>query len=128
MNLDNLLKDLQERAGQIASEVDLNEHITSVKDATRQVRERIESDPNARNAALGGGALLMLMMASRGGRKLMGEVAKTGAVAAMGALAYKAWKERNGGEVADTAPSDVAVAGFVTDAERNPSFSSGCCS
>ena len=123
MNFENLLKDLQERAGQIASEVNLDEQISSVKDATREVRERIENDPNSRNAALGGGALLMLMMASKGGRRLVGEVAKTGAVAAMGALAYKAWKERNGGEVADAAPSDVAVAGFVTDEERNPSFS-----
>ena len=125
LNFEQLLQDLQNKAAQVANDVDVDAQVETARDAVQKVKERLEADPNARNAALGGGALLMLLMASKGGRRALGTVAKTGAVAAMGALAYKAWQERNGEAVGDVAPEDAAAAGFVTSDAADPEFSRG---
>lgn len=123
MDIVNLLKDLQARAGEIAGDIDVDKHVEDARTAAKKVKEKIETDPNARNAALGGGALLMLLMASKGGRKLVGNVAQTGAVAALGALAYKAWRDRGGSNGGEVTTEEVAAAGFIADREADQDFS-----
>ena len=118
-DIEKVLKQLQEKATQIADEVDVDATVESAKDMAKKVQDKIETDENARNAAIGGGALLAVLMASRGGRKLVGDVAKTGAVAAMGAMAWNAWKKRNGGNVAD----DDQEYGFAGNDADDPAFS-----
>ena len=64
-----------------------------------KAREKIETDEGARNAAIAtGGLLLAGLLGTKGGRRVMGGVAKTGLVAGLGALAYKAWTDRHQSE------------------------------
>ncbi|MEM7766495.1 MAG: DUF533 domain-containing protein [Pseudomonadota bacterium] len=130
MDLAALLKDLQLRAETAVESVDLDARVEDAKGAALKVKERLETDERARNLTIGGGVLLTALLATRGGRNLMGTVAKTGAAAALGALAYKAWQERKGAH--HPAPGDeaygadsgaLAAAGYVMDDGADPAFS-----
>lgn len=130
MDVTAILKDLQVRAETAAKEFDLDSKVASAKETAQKVRERLETDERARNLTIGGGVLLTALMATRGGRRLMGTVAKTGAAAALGALAYKAWQERRGAshpQPGDTGygsdSGQLAAAGFVMDDAADPAFS-----
>jgi uncharacterized membrane protein YebE (DUF533 family) len=58
-----------------------------------EVMERIKTDPNARNIAIAGaGGALAGMLAGAGAPKFTGALAKLGGVAALGGLAWYAWK------------------------------------
>ncbi len=93
-----ILKELQDRAAEVAEQIDVDTRVEEAKDLAGKVKDRIAEDPQAQAAAIGGGALLALLMATRGGRRTLGTVAKTGMVAGLGALAYSAWKARAGGD------------------------------
>ncbi len=120
-DIEKILKQVQEKATQIADEIDVDASVESAKEMAKKVQDRIETDENARNAAIGGGALLAVLMASSGGRKLVGNVAKTGAVAAMGAMAWNAWQKRDGA-TADS-HNDAASYGFAGNDSEDPAFS-----
>lgn len=120
-DIEQILKQLQEKATKVADQIDVDASVESAKEAAKKVQDRIETDENARNAAIGGGAILAVLMASKGGRKLVGNVAKTGAVAALGAVAWNAWQKRdavNANE--EMTDADYSFAG--NDAE-DPAFS-----
>jgi len=130
MDIQQILRDLQLRAETAISEFDVDARIDDAKGAAEKVRKRLEEDESTRNLTIGGGVLLAGLLATNGGRRLLGTVAKTGAVAGLGALAYKAWQERGGashprpGDHAYGADSGhLAAAGFVMDDAADPAFS-----
>lgn len=54
---------------------------------------------------------------------MMGNIAQTGAVAALGALAYKSWMERHGKKVDEkTIIRDAQASGFPIDPASDPDF------
>ena len=59
-------------------------------------------------------------LGNKGGRRLVGGVAKTGAVAALGALAYRAWINKAEAEEGDA--KAAATAGYVTDETADAAF------
>jgi len=127
MDIQQILRDLQLRAETAISEFDVDARIDDAKGAAEKVRKRLEEDESTRNLTIGGGVLLAGLLATNGGRRLLGTVAKTGAVAGLGALAYKAWQDRNtpGDEIADhdlPEAEDIQTAGFVVDAASEPAF------
>jgi uncharacterized membrane protein YebE (DUF533 family) len=123
-----ILDDLQRQAAAMARDVDASGRIDDARTAAGKLRERLETDPAARTVAAGAGGLLLLgLLGSKGGRNLVGSIAKTGIVAGLGALAYKAWTER----AADTQgragpgapqPQDLRSAGFQIEAGKDPAF------
>lgn len=71
------------------------------------VIERIKTDPNARNIAIAGaGGALAGMLAGAGAPKFTGALAKLGGVAALGGLAWYAWK-RHEARQKGTAPLEA---------------------
>lgn len=131
VDITQILNDLQQRADAAMKDIDVDAKIDDAKGAAMKVKERLETDETARNLTIGGGVLLAALLATRGGRRLTGNVAKTGAVAALGALAYKAWQDRANPSAdaakplnLDTLPSnaDVEEAGFVIDPGSDPAF------
>ena len=72
----------------------------------------LQTDPNAQRTAMTGAAGLAAGMLLSGGGlgKLVGNVAKAGAVAAVGGLAYSAWQNYQKNQQAAGAPSDGAPA------------------
>ncbi|MFN0024394.1 MAG: DUF533 domain-containing protein [Parvularculaceae bacterium] len=119
-----ILADLQHQADLAAREIEGSGAIDKAKKAAGDLRERLKTDPQARAVAAGAGGLLLLgMLGSRGGRRMMGGIAQTGAVAALGALAYKAWMERHGRTVDDTTiVRDAQASGFPIDPSSDPAF------
>lgn len=106
-DIQSILEDLQNRAKDVAENVDIDTKVEDAKQMAGKIKDRIAEDPQAKAAAIGGGALLALLMATKGGRKTLGTVAKTGMVAGLGAMAYNAWKTRSDGEGEDF-PDDAA--------------------
>lgn len=118
-----ILDDLQRQAGELAKDVRLDERVDEAKDAAKKLRTRLETDPKARNVAAGAGGLLLLgLLGTGGGRRLVGDVAKLGITAGLGALAYRAWTQRRGGAAGDPRPEDVAAAGYLIEAKSDPDF------
>ncbi|KAF0174515.1 MAG: tellurite resistance TerB family protein [Hyphomonadaceae bacterium] len=75
---------LRELGGQMAS---------GAASAGGDVIDRLKTDPNARNIAIAGaGGALAGMLAGAGAPKFTGALAKLGGVAALGGLAWYAWK------------------------------------
>jgi len=119
INAAQILEDLQRQARAAIDEFDMDEKANQAKDIAGKIRERLDTDPNARNAAAGASGLLLLgMLGTRGGRRLIGNVAKTGAAAALGAFAYKAWNERRGQASTTKTPPE-----FIIDVDADPAFS-----
>jgi uncharacterized membrane protein YebE (DUF533 family) len=78
----------------------------------RDFAEDVKNDPAKRNVAIGAGAGVLggLLLANSGG-KFWRNAAGAGAVAALGGLAYYAWKKHEGA-APDAAPAE-APAGFL---------------
>lgn len=79
--------------------------------------EKVKTDPNARNAAmLGAGGVLAGMLAGAAAPRFTGALAKLGGVAAIGGLAYYAWKRHEAGKAgAPHTAIEAAPAGFLPD-------------
>lgn len=119
-----ILADLQHQAELAARQIEGGGAIDKAKKAAGELRERLKTDPQAQAVAAGAGGLLLLgMLGSKGGRRLMGDIAQTGAVAALGALAYKTWMERHGKKVDEkTIVRDAQASGFPIDPSSDPEF------
>lgn len=119
-----ILEDLARQASDLAKDPRVEARLGDAKSAAQKVRERLETDPKARTVAAGAGGLLLLgMLGSEGGRKFLGAVAKTGVVAGLGAIAYKAWAERQGrGGAPEPAPEDLKQTGFLIEADKDQDF------
>ena len=87
----------------------------------------LQTDPNAQRTALAGGGglaagLAASMLMGKSGRKMMGKAAKYGAVAAVGGLAYHAWRksQENKAGAGGAAPAaTTAPAGSVPAVEAD---------
>ena len=121
VDIQSILKDLQEQARGIADKVDVEKQVEQAKDLAKKIKHRVETDPDAQKAAIGGGALLALLLATKNGRKIIGTVAKTGTVAALGAVAYHAWQNRS--EKSGPSANDVQDMGYAADDSADPDLS-----
>lgn len=119
-----ILADLQHQAERAAREIGDSGAVDKAKKAAGDLRERLKTDPQAQLVAAGAGGLLLLgILGSKGGRRLIGDIAQTGAVAGLGALAYKAWMERHGKKVdQQSIVRDAAASGFPIDPASDPDF------
>lgn len=118
-----ILADLQHHAERAARDIEATGAVDKAKSVASEVRERLKTDPQARTVAAGAGGLLLLgLLGSKGGRRLIGDIAQTGAVAALGALAYKTWMERRGKSVGADPVKEAAAAGFPIDPASDPDF------
>lgn len=123
IDFEKMLAELKAEAVKVADEIDLDDKLEQGKRAAGEMRDKIETDPKAKMAAMGAGGLLLAgLLGTGGGRKLVGGVAKTGAVAALGALAYHAWQTRNGDGARAPDPADVDAAGYITDEMASAQF------
>lgn len=124
LDINRIFASLEREAREMAREVEASGAIDRAKKAAGDFHSKLGRDPQTRNIAAGAGGLLLLgLLGSRGGRNMIGGVAKTGAVAALGALAYRAWQNREGG--AGGGNDLVAAAranGFPTDLADDPDF------
>jgi uncharacterized membrane protein YebE (DUF533 family) len=83
------------------------------------VLEALQTDPKARGTAATGAAagLATGLLMGKGGHGMLGGVAKYGALAALGGIAYKAWQRSQAGESAAPAagsqPAAPAPAAFI---------------
>ena len=87
-------------------------------DAGGAVAERLKTDPDARNAAMiGAGGVMAGLVAGAASPRLAGAMARLGGVAALGGLAYYAWKRHEAKRAGAPAPSAAAIepppAGFL---------------
>ena len=85
----SIFDEWQRQASDAAQWVNETSAVDKAKNSASDFYARLKEDPKARTLAAGAGGLLLAgLVASRGGRNLIGGVAKTGAIAALGALAY----------------------------------------
>lgn len=93
------------------------------------VLSALQNDPNARRTAMAGGGGLAAgfaasMLMGKSGRKMMGKAAKYGAVAAVGGLAYHAWRssqaKKAGAEAGGAGVGAGSVPGVEADYEAAP--------
>lgn len=118
-----ILADLQHQAQIAARDIEASGAIDKAKKVAGDVRTRLKTDPEARIIAAGAGGLLLLgLLGSNGGRRFVGNIAETGAVAALGALAYKTWMERHGKSVGANPVKEAQAAGFPIDPASDPDF------
>lgn len=119
-----ILADLQHQAELASRQIGDSGAIDKAKKAASDLKERLKTDPQAQAVAAGAGGLLLLgLLGSKGGRRLVGDIAQTGAVAALGALAYKTWMERHGKKVDEkTIVRDAQASGFPIDPASDPDF------
>jgi uncharacterized membrane protein YebE (DUF533 family) len=78
----------------------------------------------AGGGALAGG-LAAILLGSKTGRKIGGEALKLGGMAAVGALAYKAYRDWQAGKEAPAAPQSVPMLPAPTGTPFNPASESG---
>ncbi len=119
-----ILADLQHQAERTARDIGESDALEKAKQAAIALRERIRTDRETQAIAAGAGGLLLLgLLGTKGGRRFTGDIAKTGAIAALGAVAYKTWMERQGRSI-DKANlvRDAEAAGFPVDAASDPQF------
>lgn len=133
LDFEKILADLQAEAAKVADAVELEKRLEQGKeiagsameqgkDMAEDVRARLETDPKARLAAAGAGGLLLAgLLGTKGGRNILGGVAKTGAVAALGALAYRTWQGRK--EPTEGEDAEARAAGYVSAETQTPEFS-----
>ena len=83
-----------------------------------RILDALQNDPNARRTAMAGGGgvaagFAASMLMGKSGRKMVGKAAKYGAVAALGGLAYHAWRKsqqnKAGGATAPQAGAPAAT-------------------
>lgn len=95
------IETLKELGGQIGS---------SAGRVGADVAERLKTDPNVRNMAIAGaGGALAGMLAGAGAPKFTGALAKLGGVAALGGLAWYAWKRHEAGKAGAPKPELAAL-------------------
>lgn len=133
IDFEKILADLQAEAAKVAEAVELERRMEQGKEIAGEamergseiagdMRERLDNDPKARLAAAGAGGLLLAgLLGTEGGRNILGGVAKTGAVAALGALAYRTWQGRK--EAIDGEEVDARAAGYVGQDTQDKQFS-----
>lgn len=122
IDFQKILTDLQSEAAKVAEAVELDERLEQGKELAGKAKEKLETDPKARLAAAGAGGLLLAgLLGTRGGRKLVGGVAKTGAIAALGALAYRTWQGRQ--QPTDGEEADAQAVGYFIEDSKDPAFS-----
>ncbi len=119
-----ILADLQHQADLAARQIEGSGAVDMAKKTASELRERLKTDPQAQAVAAGAGGLLLLgLLGSTGGRRFIGDIAQTGAIAALGALAYKTWMGRRGIKVDEkTVIRDAQASGFPTDPSSEPDF------
>lgn len=119
-----IFESLEREAQTIARDFQLDARLDQAKQIAADAKKRLETDPQARTVAAGAGGLLLLgLLGSRGGRRLVGDIAQTGAVAALGALAYKAWADHRGKKTAgEPSEADLRQSGYALEAEQDPEF------
>lgn len=121
MDFKALIADLQRQARKTAKDLELEKAMQRGKDLSKDALEKLKTDRDTQIAATGAGAVLLAaMLGTRGGRRFLGGVAKTGAVAGLGALAYKAWLDQQGRR--PKRDEKVSELGFVTDRKMDPEF------
>ena len=120
MDFKSLLEDLRQQASKTAEELELEKRMEQGKELGADVIEKIKTDRNAQIKAGGGAILLAALLGTRGGRKIVGTTAKVGVVAGLGALAYRAWQQKNGQAVEGDAA--VEAAGYITDQRLDEPF------
>lgn len=120
MDFAKIFEDMKQRAEKAVKDFDIDKTVAQGKDLGQDALDKLKGDRNAQIAAGAGGVLVAALLGTKGGRKFLGSAAKAGAVAGLGALAYKAWMDRTGGAT-DQNPK-VADLGFVTDANMNSEF------
>ena len=120
MDFKRLLEDLGQQASKTAEDLELEKRLKQGKELGEDVIEKIKTDRSAQIKAGGGALLLAALLGTRGGRKVVGTTAKVGVVAGLGALAYRAWQQKNGKAVEGDAP--VEAAGYVTDERMEEPF------
>lgn len=90
-----------------------------LREAGQDVAEKLRTDPDARNAAMiGAGGLAAGMLAGAAAPRFTGALAKIGGVAALGGLAYYAWKRHEAQKTGAPAPDpDITPApqGFLPE-------------
>lgn len=127
IDFQKILTTLKAEAIKVAEAVELEKHLEQGQELAGDMRERLDTDPKARLAAAGAGGLLLAgLLGTKGGRNMVGGVAKTGAVAALGALAYRVWQQRADGQENSGAQTDQAAlsaAGFISEGADDPAFS-----
>jgi uncharacterized membrane protein YebE (DUF533 family) len=121
MDFQQILLDLQKQAKQASRDFDLEAKMQQGKDLGKAALEKLKTDRNTQIATAGAGALIAAMLlSSKGGRRFVGGTAKAGAVAGLGALAYRAWMRSQGKKpAADAVPAQL---GYVTDKKAEPEF------
>jgi uncharacterized membrane protein YebE (DUF533 family) len=121
MDFKTILADLQKQAKIAAKEYDLEKKMQRGKDLGAEALHKLKTDRTTQIATAGAAGLLMTaLLGTKGGRKFLGGTAKTGAVAGLGVLAYRAWQQRQGAKAAaDVKPAEL---GFVTDKKMEPEF------
>ncbi len=121
MDFQQILLDLQKQAKQAAKEHDLEGKLQKGKDLGAAALEKLKTDRNTQVAVAGAGGLIAAMLlATKGGRRFLGGTAKTGAVAGLGALAYRAWMKSQGRK--PDAAVEPAQIGYVTGKKAEPEF------
>jgi uncharacterized membrane protein YebE (DUF533 family) len=121
IDANKILAELELQARKTAAELGLGDAAAGAKDAAGKFRKRLEDDPQTRTIAAGAGGLALLaLLGSKRGRRFAGDMAKTGAVAGLGYLAWKAWQDRQGASPTDVATASAA--GFPTNASEDPQF------
>ncbi len=121
MDFQKIFVDLQKQAKVASKEFELEKKMQKGKDLSRDALEKLKTDRTTQVATVGaGGLLLAALLGTKGGRKFLGTTAKTGAVAGLGVLAYRAWQERQG--VKTKGDVDPKALGFATDKKMEPEF------
>lgn len=120
MDFKRLFEDLRQQAAKTAEELELDKKVEQGKELGSKMIEKIKTDRDAQIKAGGGALLLAALLGTNGGRKIVGTTAKVGVVAGLGALAYRAWQQKNGQAVGADAP--VETAGYVTDEQLDEPF------
>ena len=113
MDFGKLLNELSQKASETAKDLELDKRVEQGKEIGADVIEKIKTDRSAQIKAGGGALLLAMLLGTSGGRKLVGSTAKVGAVAGLGALAYRAWMKKNGRSVSADATTEAS--GFLVD-------------
>ncbi len=98
--------------------IDADKIIAALQGHSGQLIEKLKTDPNARNAAIAGaGGLAAGLIAGRASPRFAGAALRMGGLAALGGLAYYAWKRHQARQTGQPVPTPGDVepppAGFL---------------
>jgi uncharacterized membrane protein YebE (DUF533 family) len=90
--------------------IDADKIIAALQGHSGQLIEKLKTDPNARNAAIAGaGGLAAGLIAGRASPRFAGAALRMGGLAALGGLAYYAWKRHQARQTGQPAPAPGEV-------------------